>query len=98
MYRADERHAERKKDMNEASDKLKPVTVSTPSAGSAITDTERVNWLDAHPLPAEVRGGNDDGATAKFWGISAYDGRVREAIDHMIRTGSQRQKPVEYEP
>jgi len=67
-------------------------------SGSVITDTERVNWLDAHPLPAEVRGGNEDGATAKFWGISAYDGSVREAIDTMIRTGSQRQKPVEYEP
>jgi hypothetical protein len=46
-----------------------------------ITDTDRINWLESKPLPAEVRGGNEDGHTAKFWGISAHDGTLREAID-----------------
>jgi hypothetical protein len=61
-----------------------------------ITDTDRINWLESRPLPAEVKGGPNDGADAKFWGISAYDGTLRETIDCMINTGSERQKPVEY--
>lgn len=68
-------------------------TVTVISATN-ITDTDRINWLAARPLPAEVKGGRDDGHTAKFWGISAYSGTLREIIDHMIRTGSEKQKTI----
>lgn len=57
-------------------------------------DTEILDWLDAHPLPAQIRGGPDDGHTAKFWGISAYDGTLREAVTRMILTSSTRKKHI----
>ena len=77
------------------SDKTDAVITSPPATGSAITDTDRINWLEARPLPAEIHGGNEDGHQAKFWGISAYGGTLRETIDHMIKTGSERQKDFE---
>lgn len=82
---------------NEAGDDgtAKAQPCRAPSAGSAITDTDRINWLEARPLPASIHGGLDDGGDAKFWGIGAHSGTLRETIDHMIRTGSERQKTFE---
>jgi hypothetical protein len=39
-----------------------------------------LNWLEQHPLKANVLGGSDDGGTATFWGIGAATGTLREAI------------------
>lgn len=60
-----------------------------------VTDTDRINWLEANPNPTSVVGGIDDGAEAKFWGIGAHTGTLRETIDHMIITGSTRKKAFE---
>jgi hypothetical protein len=49
-----------------------------------ITDTDRINWLEAHPLPTEVHGGSDDGHVAKAWAIAAHSGTLRDAIDAII--------------
>lgn len=62
-----------------------------------ISDTDRINWLESKPLPTKVKGGLDDGHVAKFWGISAHSGTLRETIDHMILTGSERTKLLESE-
>lgn len=85
------------KSENEANDNQtgKAPPGRAPSAGSAITDTDRINWLEARPLPASIHGGLDDGSDAKFWGIGAHSGTLRETIDHMILTGSEHQKDFE---
>jgi hypothetical protein len=71
--------------------------LASPAAATTaeISDTDRINWLEARPLPAEMRGGSDDGAVATFWGISAFTGTLRETLDHMIKTGSEQRKAVE---
>lgn len=56
-----------------------------------ITDTDRIEWLEKHPLPTEVHGGRDDGITGKAWAIAAHDGTLREAIDFMIMTERREQ-------
>lgn len=64
------------------------------SVPKPITDTERINWLEAHPHPTSIVGGKEDGAEAKFWGVGAHSGTLRETIDHMIVTGSKRQEGI----
>jgi len=56
---------------------------------AAITDTDRINWLEAHPLPVEVRGGPDDGHTARAWGLVAATGTLREAIDATMQASNE---------
>lgn len=54
----------------------------TPNSHS---DTARLNWLEAHPLKSEVKGGHDDGKTAKVWAISCNKAHsLRQVIDFMI--------------
>lgn len=52
--------------------------------GSTVTDTDRINWLEAHPLPTEVRGGAEDGHIGKAWAVAAHSGTLREAIDMLM--------------
>ncbi len=60
-----------------------------------MTDTDRLNWLDAHPSPAEIKGGVDDGREAIVWGISAYVGNIRDAIDQAVLMGKNvKQKAI----
>lgn len=54
--------------------------------GAALQDADRLDWLERHPLRAEVHGGSDDGHTGTFWGLGAHSGTLREAIDHLRRT------------
>ena len=51
---------------------------------AAITDTDRINWLEAHPLPVEVRGGPDDGHTARLWGLVAAAEKPAVALPKAI--------------
>lgn len=45
-------------------------------------DGERLDWMEAHPLPAEVVGGRDDGLVARAWSIACvYNFSLREALD-----------------
>lgn len=67
---------------NDTNGGVLPPLHATP--GSAITDTDRINWLEAHPLPTEVRGGVEDGHTGKAWVVAAHAGTLREAIDVLI--------------
>ncbi len=49
-------------------------------------DKERLDWLEAHPLKAEVKGGADDGDTAKYWAISSHHTfGIRQAIDAAMK-------------
>ena len=49
---------------------------------AGMTDTSRLNFLEAHPCTAEVKGGEDDGLPLKSWTIATSgDGGIREAID-----------------
>jgi hypothetical protein len=46
------------------------------------SDSARLDWLEAHPLQANINGGADDGGTAKVWAISAHPSHtLRIAID-----------------
>lgn len=49
--------------------------------GPALQDTERLNWLEAHPLRAGIHGGADDGSTGTFWGCGSANLGLRETID-----------------
>lgn len=49
--------------------------------GAALQDADRLDWLEAHPLQSEIKGGSDDGHTGTFWGLGAANGTLREAID-----------------
>ena len=53
--------------------------------GAALRDSDRLDWLDAHPLKAQINGGSDDGHTGKFWGLGAHSGTLREVIDEVRR-------------
>jgi len=45
-------------------------------------DSERLDWLERNPLPAQVHGGSDDGTRSKVWAISCHPKwTLREAID-----------------
>lgn len=59
-----------------------------------ITDTDRMNWLEAHQLPAEILGGAEDGATSNFWGLASKAPTLREAVDYYIITGEEPQRHV----
>lgn len=44
-------------------------------------DKERLDWLEAHPLKTEVKGGSEDGSTGTFWGCGSANCTLRETID-----------------
>lgn len=48
---------------------------------SLTKDKERLDWLEAHPLKADVKGGSDDGGTGTFWGCGSANCSLRETID-----------------
>lgn len=44
-------------------------------------DKRRLDWLEAHPLKANVHGGSDDGHEGTAWAIAAHSLSLREALD-----------------
>lgn len=48
-----------------------------------LEDTERLDWMDRHPLPTEIHGGADDGHAGKAWGVAAHEGTLRDALDKL---------------
>lgn len=48
-------------------------------------DKARLDWLAAHPLETQIKGGSDDGHVGIFWGIGAHSGTLRETIDAAMR-------------
>jgi hypothetical protein len=44
-------------------------------------DSERLDWLEAHPLKAEVRGGSEDGHQSTAWAVAASNATLRETLD-----------------
>ena len=58
------------------------------------TDKERLDWLEAHPLDAEVDGGADDGQDGVFWGIGAYKSKasLRDVIDIVLNEETKGEK------
>lgn len=51
------------------------------AALAGAKDTCRLDFMDAHPLPTEVRGGCDDGHQGQAWAIAAHSGNLRDALD-----------------
>ena len=58
------------------------------------TDTERLDWLAANPIGAEVEGGADDGQEGVFWGIGAYKSKasLRDVIDIILDAKAKGEK------
>lgn len=48
-----------------------------------LEDTERLDWMDRHPLPTEIHGGAEDGHTGKAWGVAAHEGTLRDTLDKL---------------
>ncbi len=73
----------------------KMVSDSMLAAGQILqADKNRVDWLEAHPLQTEIRGGNEDGHMGKAWAISAHSGTFREAIDLIMSLEKPKIPPV----
>lgn len=60
-----------------------------------ITDTDRVDWLESHPVSAEVFGGPEDGHTARVWAVSSHSATLRETLDLLLQTpNSEKSEPL----
>ncbi len=44
-------------------------------------DKARLDWLEAHPMSTEIKGGSDDGRAGTFWGCGSANCTLRETID-----------------
>jgi len=55
-------------------------------------DKARLDWLAAHPLRSEIKGGSDDGHTGNFWGCGSANLSLRETID-TISALKSRERP-----
>lgn len=42
------------------------------ATSEAIDDSERLDWLEANPLPTQVIGGQEDGHIGKVWAVSCH--------------------------
>ncbi len=66
---------------------LRAVEAAQTEIDALREDKARLDWMQSHPLKAEVHGGSDDGHTGTFWGLGAASGTLREVID-TVRTKS----------
>jgi hypothetical protein len=62
-------------------DVIRDVEAVKSLVASLTADKERLDWLQAHPLKSEVRGGSDDGGTVTRWGCGSANCTLRETID-----------------
>jgi hypothetical protein len=57
-----------------------------------LEDSARLDWLEAHPLAAEIQGGAEDGDVGKAWAFATHRGTARETLDS-LRAQDSNPKP-----
>ena len=58
---------------------------SIPNSLNTVTDFDRIQYLERHPLKQEVVGGAEDGHQGVCWAVGAHSGTLRETLDILIR-------------